>query len=69
MHLERVDCITIKEIAHLYFSLKFLDLEKCENISKKAMDQLNSNIYIENFNKNYYCFNSKSFDFIGTQLI
>ncbi len=26
------------------------------------MNQLNSNIYIKNFNKNYYCFNLKSFN-------
>ncbi|PKK60298.1 hypothetical protein RhiirC2_856929 [Rhizophagus irregularis] len=29
-------------------------LEGCENISKKAMDQLNPNIHIENFDKEYY---------------
>ena len=28
-------------------------MEGCENISKKAMDQLNPNIHIENFDKDY----------------
>ncbi len=44
--------MTIKEIARSCFNLKFLDLDGCENISKKAMDQLNSNIYI-NFDEDY----------------
>ncbi|CAG8521354.1 5807_t:CDS:2 [Acaulospora colombiana] len=39
---------TTKEIARICFNLKFLDLEGCENISKKVMDQLNPNIHIEN---------------------
>jgi hypothetical protein len=43
----------IKEIARSCLSLKILDLEECENISKKAMDQLNPNIHIENFDKDY----------------
>ena len=56
--------MTIKEITVLscsYLNLKFLDLEECENISKKVMDQLNQNIYIENFDEDYYCFNSELF--------
>ncbi|PKK57335.1 hypothetical protein RhiirC2_858255, partial [Rhizophagus irregularis] len=49
---------TIKEIAHSCLSLKSLDLEGCENISKKAMDQLNPNIHIE-FDEDY-CSDSES---------
>jgi hypothetical protein len=49
----------IKEIAHSCFNLKSLDLEECENISKKAMNQLNQNIYIKNFDKDY-CSDSES---------
>jgi Leucine-rich repeat (LRR) protein len=52
-HLNLTHCkitsTTIKEIARLCLNLKFLDLEGCENISKKAIDRLNPNIYIENF--------------------
>jgi hypothetical protein len=54
-----ITSITIKEIACLCLSLKILDLEECENISKKAIDQLNSNIHIENFDKDY-CSDLKS---------
>ena len=54
--------MTIKEIACSYHNLKFLDLERYENISKKAMDQLNPNIYIENFDENYYCPDLESSD-------
>ena len=35
-------------------------MEGCENISKKAMDQLNPNIHIENFDEDYYCSDSES---------
>jgi hypothetical protein len=52
-HLNLTHCnITstiIKEIARLCLNLKFLDLEGCENISKKAINRLNPNIHIENF--------------------
>ncbi|GBB87530.1 hypothetical protein RclHR1_00140034 [Rhizophagus clarus] len=51
---------TIKEIARSFLSLNSLDLEGCENISKKAMDQLNPNIHIKNFDKDYCCTNSES---------
>ncbi len=44
---------TIEEIARSCLNLKFLDLEGCENISKKAMDQLNPNIHIKNFDEDY----------------
>src|SRR5256885_10027345 len=50
--------MTIKEIARSYLNLKFLDLNGCENISKKAMDQLNPNIHIV-FDEDY-CSNSES---------
>ncbi|GES85244.1 hypothetical protein GLOIN_2v1762487 [Rhizophagus clarus] len=53
----------IKEIACLCVNLKFLDLEGCENISRKAMDQLNPNIHIENFDKDYYCSDSECSSF------
>jgi hypothetical protein len=36
-----ITSMTIKKIAHLRFNLKSLDLEGCENISKKAINQLN----------------------------
>ena len=49
---------TIKEIARSCLNLKFLDLEGCENISKKAMDQLNPNIHID-FDEDY-CSDSES---------
>ncbi|CAG8792529.1 9699_t:CDS:2, partial [Racocetra fulgida] len=52
--------VTIKEIARSCLSLKFLDLEECKNISKKNVGQLNPNIHIENFDKNYYCSDSES---------
>ena len=51
--------MTIKEIARSCLNLKFLDLNRCENISKKAMDQLNPNIHIV-FDEDYYS-NSESF--------
>ena len=51
---------TIEEIAHSCLNLKSPDLEGCENISKKAMDQLNLNIHIENFDEDYYCSDSES---------
>ena len=41
-------------------NLKFLDLEECKNISRKAMDQLSPNIHIENFDKDYCCSDSES---------
>ncbi|RIA99101.1 hypothetical protein C1645_731116 [Glomus cerebriforme] len=50
---------TIKEIARSCLNLKSLDLEGCENISKKAIDQLNPNIHIKNFDKDY-CSDSES---------
>ncbi|RGB36906.1 hypothetical protein C1646_757499 [Rhizophagus diaphanus] len=53
---------TIKEIARLRPNLKFLDLEGCRNISKKAMDQLNPNIHIKNFDEDY-CSDSESSSF------
>jgi hypothetical protein len=31
-------------------------LKGCENISKKAINRLNPNIHIENFDENYYLF-------------
>jgi len=51
--------MTIKEIARSCLNLKSLDLEGCENISKKAMNQLNQNIHIKNFDKEY-CSDSES---------
>ncbi|PKY59925.1 RNI-like protein [Rhizophagus irregularis] len=53
-----ITSMTIKEIARSCFNLKSLDLEGCENISKKAMDQLNPNIYID-FDEDY-CSDSES---------
>ncbi|CAI2191492.1 4414_t:CDS:2, partial [Funneliformis geosporum] len=55
-HLElngycNITSITIREIACSCLNLKFLDLDRCENISKKAMHQLNPNIHIENFDE------------------
>ena len=62
-HLELGYCnitsTTIREIPRSCLNLKFLDLEGCENISKKAMDQLNPNIHIENFDEEY-CSDSES---------
>ena len=49
-----ITSITIKEIARSCLNIKFLALDGCENISKKAMDQLNPNIHIENFDEDYY---------------
>src|ERR1043165_1660678 len=51
---------TIKEIARSCPNLKFLDLEGCRNISKEAIDQLNPNIHIENFDKEYCYSESES---------
>ena len=51
--------MTIKEIDRTCLNLKFLDLEGCKNISKKAMNQLNQNIHIDNFDEKY-CSNSES---------
>ena len=45
--------MTIKEIARSCLNLKFLDLNGCENISKKVIDQLNPNIHID-FDEDYY---------------
>ncbi|RGB26825.1 hypothetical protein C1646_674487 [Rhizophagus diaphanus] len=53
--------MTIKEIARSRPNLKFLDLEGCRNISKEAIDQLNPNIHIENFDEKYCCSDSESF--------
>ena len=53
-----ITSMTIKEIARSCLNLKFLDLDGCENISKKAMDQLNPNIHID-FDKDY-CSDSES---------
>ena len=50
--------MTIKEIARSCLNLKFLDLDGCENISKKVMDQLNPNIHID-FDEDY-CSDSES---------
>ena len=50
---------TIREIPRSCLNLKSLDLEGCENISQKAMNQLNQNIHIENFDKEY-CSDSES---------
>ena len=47
-----ITSMTIKEIARSCLNLKFLDLDGCENISKKAMDQLNPNIHID-FDEDY----------------
>ena len=46
---EIADGLTIEEIACSCLNLKYLDLEGCDNISKKAVDQLNSNTHIKNF--------------------
>ncbi len=54
-----ITSMIIKEIARLCFNLKFLNLEGCENISKKVIDQLNLNIHIENFDE-VYCSDLKS---------
>ncbi|RGB21353.1 hypothetical protein C1646_778266 [Rhizophagus diaphanus] len=62
-HLELRYCnttsTTIREIARLSFNLKFLELEGCKNISKKAMDHLYPNIHIKDFDEEY-CSNSES---------
>ena len=52
--------MAIKEIARSCLNIKFVDLEGCKNISKKAMDQLNPNIHIENFDEDYCCSDSES---------
>jgi hypothetical protein len=44
--------VTIKEISRSYLNLKYLNLEGCANITKKAIDQLvslNPNIHVKNF--------------------
>ena|SRR5205085_258561 len=41
--------ITIEEIARLCLNLKFLNLRGCYNISKKAVNQLNPDIHVEDF--------------------
>ncbi|CAI2199475.1 5028_t:CDS:2, partial [Funneliformis geosporum] len=41
--------ITIKEIARSCLNLKYFNLEGCDNISKEAVDQLNPNTHVENF--------------------
>ncbi|GES96451.1 hypothetical protein GLOIN_2v1774035 [Rhizophagus clarus] len=41
--------ITIKEIARSCPNLKYLNLRRCYKISKKAVNKLNPNIHIENF--------------------
>ncbi len=43
--------ITIEEITSSCFNLKYLNLKGYYKISKKAIDKLNSNIYIEDFMK------------------
>ena len=53
-----ITSMTIKEIAHLCLNIKFLALDRCENISKKVMDQLNPNIHID-FDEDY-CSDSES---------
>ncbi|GES80334.1 hypothetical protein GLOIN_2v1790945 [Rhizophagus clarus] len=40
---------TIKEIARSCHILKYLNLRRCYKISKEAINKLNSNIHIENF--------------------
>ena len=50
--------MTIKEIARSCLNIKFLALDGCENISKKAIDQLNQNIHID-FDVDY-CSDSES---------
>ena len=47
-----ITSMTIKEIARSYLNIKFLALDRCENISKKAIDQLNPNIHID-FDEDY----------------
>ncbi|GBC01362.1 hypothetical protein RclHR1_04160009 [Rhizophagus clarus] len=51
-YLDLGGCDFVK-IAHSCLNLKILNLERYENISKKAMDQLNPNIHIENFDEDY----------------
>jgi hypothetical protein len=41
--------ITIEEIVRSCLNLKYLKLEGCYRISKEAIDQLNPNTYVENF--------------------
>jgi hypothetical protein len=47
----KITDIVIEEIAGSCLNLKNLNLEGCYRISKEAIDQLNPNIYIENFVK------------------
>ena len=58
-----ITSITIRKIARSCLNLKSLDLKRCENISKKAIDQLNPNIHIKNFDKDYCCSDSESSSF------
>nr|CAG8506478.1 12441_t:CDS:2 [Entrophospora candida] len=44
---------TIGKIAHSCSNLKYRDLESCENISKKFINELNLNIHIMNFEESY----------------
>ncbi len=52
LNFYKITNITIKKIASLYFNLKYLNLKEYIYISKKAVDQLNPNIHIENFINN-----------------
>ena len=42
--------VIIRKIACSCLNLKYLDLEGCYKISEEAVDQLNPNIHVENFN-------------------
>ena len=45
----KITDITIKEITRSCLNLKFLNLRGCYNISKKAVNQLNPDIHVEDF--------------------
>ncbi len=45
----KITDITIEEIARSCLNLKFLNLRGCYNISKKAVNQLNPDIHVEDF--------------------
>ncbi|CAI2194714.1 19884_t:CDS:2, partial [Funneliformis geosporum] len=45
----RITDLTIEEIAKSCHNLKYLNLMRCYKISKGAVNKLNPNIYIENF--------------------
>src|SRR6266540_3645589 len=47
----KITDITIEEIARSCLNLKFLNLRGCYNISKKAVNQLNPDIHVEDFVK------------------